>query len=112
MRDDRGAIRPLLCILVLAMTIYAATKFVGPYYRYYALRSEVKELARLDYTRPERLRRAIYKKVQELHIPLSYDDIEVSITEGTISVYTSWSERVEFPGGYGVTLNFEVDVEE
>jgi hypothetical protein len=112
MNNQKGAIRPLICILLLVASAYLGYKFVGPYYRYYSLKSETKEIARLNYRNPERYKRLVYDKAVSLNIPIEYADISVSISERSVNIYTSWTETVKLPAGYSVTLKFEVDVEE
>ncbi len=112
MNNQKGAIKPLICILLLIVSAYLGYKFVVPYYKYFSLRSETKEIARLSYRNPERYRKLVYDKAVSLDVPINYSDIAVTLSGESVSIYTSWSERVELPAGYSVTLKFEIDVEE
>ncbi len=107
--DQRGSVKPLICIFIVLLLAYIATKFVGPYYRYYNLKWDVQDIMKFEYNSPERYRDRIYESVLENKIPVSKDEIEVERQGQFFHAHIEWSEDVEFPGGYVVTLNFVVD---
>ena len=112
MRNQKGAIKPIICIIILIIISYIGYKFVIPYYRYFAFKSDAKEIARLSFRNTERYKEMICERAKALNIPIECGDISVSKSDISVAISTAWSETVYFPGGYSITLNFKVDVEE
>ena len=54
----------------------------------------------------------ICERAKALNTPIECGDISVSKSDISVAISTAWSETVYFPGGYSITLNFKVDVEE
>jgi len=106
------SIKPVLCIILLIVSVYVGYKFTLPYYRYFSLKSEARAIARLSYSKPDRYRDLLYEEAQSLDIPIKPSDIYVSVTARRVRIATSWSEEVDLAGYYQVPLDFEVDVEE
>lgn len=107
--DQRGSIKPIICILITIALVYAALKFVGPYYRYYNLKWDVQDIMKFEYPSAEKYRDRIYERVLEAKVPVSKDEIEVEKTGQFYHVHIEWTEDVKFPGGYVVTLSFTID---
>ncbi|GBE01693.1 hypothetical protein BMS3Bbin06_01828 [bacterium BMS3Bbin06] len=110
--DQRGAVKPVVCILLTIVALYVGYKFSVPYYHYNALKSECKAIARLNYTRPDRYRRLVYEKAQSIGVPIEYGDISVTIQRRMVRITASWSEVVDLMGYYSKKLDFEIDIEE
>ncbi len=107
--DQRGSIKPFLWILFVLALVYVAIKFVGPYYHYYSLKWDVQDIMKFEYYNPAKYRDLIYEKVLEYSLPISREDIEIERTGERFHAHIEWSEDVVFPGGYTVTLDFEID---
>ncbi len=111
-RNERGSIKPVLCIILLIVSVYIGYEFSMPYYRYFTLKSETRAIARLSYRGPDRYRDLVYEETRSLHIPVKPSDIHVVITNRQVRISTSWSEVVDLAGYYQVPLEFKVDVKE
>ncbi|VAX26594.1 hypothetical protein MNBD_NITROSPIRAE02-1311 [hydrothermal vent metagenome] len=111
-RNEKGNIKPVLCIILLIVSVYIGYKFTLPYYRYFTLKSETRAIARLSYNKPDRYRDLVYAEARALDIPVTPSDIYVVVTDRQVRISTSWSEVVDLAGYYQVPLDFEVDVEE
>ncbi len=112
LRNEQGGVKPYLCILILVVSVYLGYKFVPPYYRYFALESEAKSIARLSYSNPERYRRLLYETARDLKVPIQPSDIRVIVSKRRVMISTSWSETVDLLGYRKITLRFKVSVEE
>jgi hypothetical protein len=110
--NEKGFIKFVFFMLVLAFIVYAGLKFGMPYYRYSAFKSDVKDLARISIGDVERTRTQIFERAKELKLPLAEEGIQVTKTEKTVRVKTSWSETVDMLGVYQKKLNFHIEVEE
>jgi len=110
--NEKGFIKFVFFMLVLAFIVYAGLKFGMPYYRYSAFKSDVKELARISIGDVQKTRSQIFERAMELKLPLTEEGIQVTKTEKTIRVRTTWSETVDMLGVYQKKLNFRVEVEE
>jgi hypothetical protein len=109
--NERGFIKFIFVILILASIAYVGLKFGIPYYKYSAFKSDTKELARISIGNTEKTRSQIYERAQELKIPLEESDIEVTKTVNGVRVQASWSETVDLLGLYQKKINFAVDEE-
>jgi len=110
--NQKGFIKPILCLLILAGLIYSGIQFGIPYYRYSAFKDEAKELARVGLGNPEKVKTDVYEAAKTLKIPLDREDILVTKRDERIRVQASWSVTVDLLGLYQREINFNVDVEE
>lgn len=110
--NEKGFIKFIFFMIVLAFIVYAGLKFGMPYYRYSAFKSDVKELARISIGDVQKTRAQIFERAMELKLPLTEEGIQVTKTEKTVRVRTAWSETVDMLGMYQKKLNFRVEVEE
>ncbi len=111
-RNEKGSIKPVLCIILLIVTVYIGYKLTLPYYRYFSLKSEATSIARLSYNKPDRYRDLVYEEARSLNIPVKPSDIYVEVTDRQVRISTSWSEVVDLAGYYQIPLDFEIDVVE
>jgi hypothetical protein len=109
--NERGFIKFIFVILILASIAYVGLKFGIPYYKYSAFKTDAKELARISIGNTEKTRSQIYERVQELKLPLEENNIEVTRTLNGVRVQASWSETVDLLGLYQKKINFSVDEE-
>lgn len=112
LNNEKGFIKFLFVMAVLAFLVYVGIKFGMPYYRYSALKSEAKEIARISLGDIDKTRTQIFEKAQDLKIPIEEKAIMVTKTEKTVRVKTSWSERVDILGIYERNLKFVINIEE
>jgi hypothetical protein len=111
--NESGFIKFIIVMLVLACIIYVGIKLGIPYYKYSALKSDAREIARIGVVQPvDRTRTLVYETAQGLHIPLEEGDIEVHKTKNTVRIITGWSDTVDFLGIYQYTFDFTIHVEE
>lgn len=110
--NQRGFIKPIICLLILAFLIYAGFQFGIPYYRYSAFKDEVKELTRVGLGNTEKIKTDVYEAAKALKIPIEREDIEVTKRGETIRVQTSWSVNVDILGLYQREINFNINIEE
>lgn len=109
---QRGFIRPILCLLILAALIYAGFQFGIPYYRYSAFKDEVKELARVGLGNTEKVKADVYEAAKSLKIPVEKEDIKVTKIGERMRVQTSWTVTVDLLGIYQREIAFHIDIEE
>ncbi len=104
-------INRLICLGVFGGAVYAAYIFGMPYYRFYALKSDVKDIARFEFTvgqggKDKALIEEILKRAAELGVPLT--EANIALTEKTLTV--RWSKTADLLGIYQRRLDFTVDV--
>jgi hypothetical protein len=112
LRNEKGFVKFVFVVLLLALSIYVGYQFGMPYYRYSAFKTDVKELARISVGEAEKTKAQIVERAKELNIPIEEKEIMVSKTEKTVRVKTSWTETVDILGYYQKQLHFTVNVEE
>jgi hypothetical protein len=110
--NEKGFIKFILVTIILVFCVYLGIKFGIPYYKHSAFKSDVKELARISLGDTNKTRAQIFELAQGLKLPLEEKDIEVTKTEKTVRVKTSWEDTVDVLGFYQKTLKLTVDVEE
>lgn len=110
--NEKGFIKFLFILGIFVFLIYTGIKFGMPFYRYSALKSDAKAIARISLGDTKKTKTDILERVQELKIPIQENQIVVTKTETMVRVQTSWSETVDLLGLYQKKLNFRIDLEE
>ena len=105
-------IRPgaVLFILVVVAGIYAAIKFVPPYWTYLSMEDPVKEaaMAMLSSTNEQSARAELIRRAKQQGLTLDEDDIEIARDSSVLVVRVSWVTPVELPR-YRYDLHFRVE---
>lgn len=104
--------KAIFWLVILALLVYSGFQFGMPYYRYTALKTDAKEIARISLGEVEKTRAQIFLRAQELNVPIEEKEIMVTRTDKLVRVKTSWSESVNLFGIYQKTLNFTVNIQE
>ncbi len=104
--------KAIFWLVILALLVYSGFQFGMPYYRYTALKTDAKEIARISLGEVEKTRAQIFLRAQELNVPIEEKEIVVTRTDTLVRVKVSWSESVNLFGIYQKTLNFTVNIQE
>ena len=110
--NEKGYVKFVLIVIILAICAYLGIKFGTPYYRYSVFNADAKEITRISLGNVQKTRALLYARAQELKLPIEEDDISVTVDKKTVYVSTSWAETVDLLGMYQTDLNFSVDFEE
>ena len=104
-------------VLVIVAAIYLGVTLIPPYYENYQFQDFVKTEATLNTytTKPESdIRDTVFRKAQELEIPISKDKIKVTrsgmVNTGSLSIDAPYSVHISLPG-YSFDLNFDASTE-
>ena len=108
---NKGFIRGLSWLLILAALVYAGISFGRPYYRYMTLQSHSKDLLLMEVGGVDKIKAQVIADAASLSIPLAENDVEVTAKEHKIWIKAHWSEVVDFWGYYQKTLDFDMEVE-
>jgi len=112
LNNERGSVKSVLVLLILACMVYVGIKLGIPYYKYSAFKSEAKAIARISSASQHiRTLTQVYERAQEMNIPLEEEDINITTTSKGVRIETGWTETVDFFGIYQYTFDFTVDVE-
>ena len=101
-------LRALIGLCVIVAVIYTAWKLVPPYFHDYQFQDVVSEEARMNtYTaRSENdIRESIFKKAQDLDIPITRDQINVRREGQTVNISADYIVHVDLPA-YPLDLKF------
>lgn len=110
--NNEGFIKPLIVIIVLVLLAYSGFQFAVPYYKHSSLKSDAKDLARISIGREDKLRNRLFKRIDELGIPVKRDNVHVKRLGNTMSVKISWTDDVDILGFYQKQLSFHIDIRE
>jgi hypothetical protein len=112
---ERGAgkLAGIFAVLLFAAAIYASIKVIPIYVNNYQFQDALQEEARFAITNrksPDDVVNDVYKKVQELGLPVTKKDIKISfggadVMGGTVELDVQYTVPVVFPG-YTLQLNF------
>jgi len=112
-----GTIKMIVGILVIVTCVYVGAELIPVYYANYEFSDVIKTEATLETytTKPEAdIQEMIYKKAQDLQIPLSKDQIKVarhgSTGTGSLTIRAPYIVHVELPG-YPLDLQFDPSTE-
>jgi hypothetical protein len=100
-------------IFVIVASVYLCAELIPPYFANYEFEDAIKNEATISTysTKPEdAIRDTIFKKAQDLEIPVTKDDIKVQRIgpqgTGTIIIETHYLVHVDLPG-YPMDLEFD-----
>lgn len=107
-----GTVKLVFGLLVIALSVYLGGELIPVYYANYELQDLIKTEATLETytTKPEaEIQDGIYKKAQDLQIPLEKTHIKVQrrgyTGTGSLSIDAPYIVRVDLPG-YPLELHF------
>ena len=107
-----GTIKLILVLGLLGGLVYVGAEVVPPYFANYEFQDSLDTEARLGTysTKGEDvIRDAVFKRAQELEIPITKDQIKVQRTgsqgNGSVVIETEYSVHVDLPG-YPLDLDF------
>jgi hypothetical protein len=100
----------LFTLVILGAMAFTAIKIVPVYVENYQFQDSIEAESRFALTGypkkgPDDVRADIFKKAQELDIPVKPEDIRVSITNGSVEIGTDYSVPIDLKV-YQFTLQF------
>ncbi len=113
--NSRGAASfgTIVWILLLATSVYGASKFAPPYVSYYMLKTDVENEAKVAHMYMDQsIASRLLKKAVSWSVPIVQEDIEIQRGTEDITISIEYVETVDFPGGYSKDLAFSIHVEE
>jgi len=110
---NRGFVKVIIIMLLLAGMGYVGMSFGKPYYRFNTLRSHTKDILLEESSgNVASIRTKIMETAAELKVPLDEKDLEVTVTPTRlIKVKATWSEVVDLYGYYQKKLDFVMETE-
>jgi hypothetical protein len=108
---NRGFVKGILSLGVLAALVFVGISFAKPYYRYYTLASNTSNFLKTDVGNIDVIKANVMKDAEELNVPLDENDLKVVVVDRRIKVKATWSETVDFWGYYQKKLDFVMDEE-
>ncbi|KJR41260.1 hypothetical protein MCHI_002843 [Candidatus Magnetoovum chiemensis] len=111
--NEKGGVKNFIWMIVLIIGLYAGFLLIMPYYNYSSFKSEAKEIARLGGD-VEKTTAMLFEKATELKLPIAQGDIAVTRDEEhkTITIQTSWKQKVNVMGLFEKQYNFTINVKE
>ena len=101
-------LKSLFVMFLLVAGLYVAWRLIPPYFANYQLEDAIANEARLNAytTKSEQdMRDAIFRKAQDLEIPIRPEQIMVQRSANEVSIWTEYTVHVELPG-YPMDLKF------
>jgi hypothetical protein len=100
----------LITLVILGAMAFTAIKIVPVYVENYQFQDSIEAESRFALTGypkkgPDDVRADIFKKAQELDIPVKSEDIRVSMTNGSVEIGTDYSVPIDLKV-YQFTLQF------
>ncbi|MGA8153519.1 MAG: hypothetical protein WB952_21385 [Terriglobales bacterium] len=112
-----GTVRMVFGLLVIAAAVYIGAELVPVYYANYEFQEAINTEATLQTytTKPEaEIQQTIFKKAQDLEIPVSKDQIKVqrrgTTGVGSLSIQAPYDIHLDLPG-YPLDLHFSAATE-
>ena len=93
-----GKFKAILVTAILAFMVYAAVKVVPPYVSEYELADKMTETARfasVNRNSEDQIREAIFRKIDELQIPATKDDIKVTAAGGRVTITVDYKVPID-----------------
>ncbi len=108
---EKGFIKALLGLLLLAAIIVSLVLFAKPYYRSYTLGAHTRDFLKTEIGDVAKIRENVMKDADELGIKLNDSDLTVTIENKIVKVKATWQDTVDFWGYYQKTFDFEMNEE-
>lgn len=109
---ERGSskLNLIITLLILGSMIFAAAKVVPVYFANYQFQDAIESESRFALTGyPKKsiddIRDDVWQKAQELSIPAQKDDIQVDVTNGSVTISLDYSVPIDLEV-YQLTLQF------
>ena len=93
-----GKFKAILVTAILVFLVYAGWKMVPPYINEYQLNDTMQETAKFaSVTRSgeDQIRATIFRKIEELDIPATKEDVKVSAVNGKVSISVDYSVPID-----------------
>lgn len=103
------SLQAIFGVLVLVAVVLVIYKVVPPYFANQELQDAVTEEARINTYTPKTeddMRSTIFRKAQDLDIPITRDQIQVQRASNGVSISVAYTVHVDLPA-YPLDLNFE-----
>ncbi len=107
-----GSIKLVIGIFAIVAAVYLIATLAPPYFSNYQFEDAIRTEAQMDTynTKSEdSIRDAIFKKAQELEVPVAREQIKVQragvVNNGSVSIEAPYTVHVNLPG-YPVDLDF------
>ncbi len=112
-----GTLKLVFGLFLIAAAIYVCIALIPVYYANYEFQDAIKTEATLETytTKPEaEIQMTIFKRAQQLELPLNKDQIQVqrhgSTGTGSLTISAPYTVHVDLPG-YPVDLHFDPSTE-
>jgi hypothetical protein len=114
MRDrmgNKGFVKVVFIILIIAAIAFVLISFGTPYYKYYRLGSSTRDFLKSEIGNIDVIRLEIMKEAQELGIALDEKNLDITLDKKIIRINATWSETVDFWGYYQQKFDFTMKEE-
>lgn len=100
----------LITVAILGSMVFGAIQIIPPYFANYQFQDAIETESRFALTGyPKRsqddIQNEVFKKAQDLGLPVKHDDIKVDMTTGTVAISTDYSVPIDLKV-YQFTLQF------
>lgn len=107
-----GTIKLILVFGLLGGMVYVGAQVIPPYFANYEFQDSIETEARMgtySVKGDDVIRDAVFRRAQELELPITKDQIKVQRTgtpgSGSVLIETEYSVHIDLPG-YPMDLNF------
>lgn len=93
-----GKFKAILVTVILIFIVYAAVKMVPPYISEYELNDTMQETAKFaSVTRSgeDQIRATIFRKIEELDIPATKEDVKVTAVNGRVAISVDYKVPID-----------------
>jgi hypothetical protein len=107
-----GTLKLIFYLMLIGAVVYVGAELIPPYFANYQFQDAIDNEARMGtYSTKgdDVIREAVFKRAQDLEIPVTRDDIKVQRSgqgaNGSVAIETDYTIHVDLPG-YPMDLHF------
>ena len=110
---EKGFVKTLLGLALLAGLIFVGVAIATPYYRYYQFGSHTRDFLRTDIGEVNMIRKHLIEDAAELGVPLNDKNLTVTVDtiKKIVRVKATWTDTVDLFGYYQKNIDFVMEEE-
>ncbi len=107
---NEGSVKGVIYLLIFVLMVFLAVKFTTPFYHYYFFKMQAEGDLKIQTRMVKQLKAKVMETIKEFNVPLSEENLLITVDGKHRTLKTSWTEEVDIFGYYQREFHFDVDI--